>query len=57
MLNKLQLKRKSIETRHLEAWLKQGKGSFHFENIDSLKLILIFLLKMVRLYDRGGRNA
>jgi uncharacterized protein len=57
VLDNLQLKRKSIETGHLQAWLTRGKGSFHLENIDALKPILVFLLKMTGLYKRGVSNT
>lgn len=53
----LRLKRKSIETGHLHAWLTNGRGSFHLENIDALQPVLVFFLRMVRIYDRGVKNA
>jgi predicted MPP superfamily phosphohydrolase len=56
-MDKLSLQRKAIETGHLEAWLTPGKGSFHLENINSLKPLLRFLLKSTGLYNRGIRNA
>lgn len=57
MRDKQQLKRKSIEASHLEAWLTQGKGSFHLENVEFLRPLLVFLLKITRLYNRGVHNA
>lgn len=53
----LRLKRKSIELGHLEAWLTQGRGSFHFENVRALRSILRFGLRLTGLLSRGERNA
>lgn len=56
-MNNLLLKRKSIELRHMEAWLTEGKGSFHFENIAFLKHLIKWALKSIGMYKRGKSNA
>jgi uncharacterized protein len=56
-LKDLRKKRKSIEIGHMEAWLTHGRGSFHFENLSSLRTFLGWVLKMTGLLGRGERNA
>jgi predicted MPP superfamily phosphohydrolase len=53
----LRLKRKSIELGHFEAWLTRGRGSFHFENVHFLRMLLRTTLKLTGLLARGERNA
>ncbi len=56
-LTDLQKKRKSIEIGHFEAWLTNGRGSFHFENLSWLRTFLTWLFKVSRLSRRGEQNA
>ncbi len=53
----LRLRRRAIELGHLEAWLTQGRGSFHFENVRALRSLLRFGLRVMGLLARGERNA
>src|ERR1051326_2720694 len=53
----LRLKRRSIEVRPLEGWLSQGRGIFHFENLQFSKHILRAALKLTGLLARGEANA
>lgn len=57
MSTDLQKKRKSIEIGHFEAWLTNGKGSFHFENLSSLRTVLTWFFKVSHLRARGESNA
>lgn len=53
----LRKKRKSIEVGHFEAWLTEGRGSFHFENLSWLRATLEFLFGISGLVRPGERNA
>jgi uncharacterized protein len=50
-------KRRSIEQRHLDFWLRRGKGSYHLENIEQLRGVLKVALRVSGLLNRGKRNA
>lgn len=53
----LRRKRKAIELSHLEAWLHQGRGSFHFENVEWIPVVVRNVLRLTGLLERGERNA
>lgn len=53
----LRKKRRSIELSHLEAWLHQGRGSFHFENVEWIPVVVRNVLRFSGLLERGERNA
>lgn len=50
-------KRRAIEVGQLEAWLTHGRGSFHFENLSSLRSVLTWFFKAFGLYAPGERRA
>jgi len=56
-IERLRLKRRSVELSHLEAWLGRGRGSFHFENLEFLPHIIRGALRLTGMLARGERNA
>ena len=54
---RLALKRKALEISHLEAWLTQGRGGFHLENIEPLAVMLEHGLRLTGQLARGQANA
>jgi predicted MPP superfamily phosphohydrolase len=50
-------KRRITEMGRLEAWLSQGRGSFHIENLRIMRTLLVFMLTTLHLRRRGERNA
>jgi predicted MPP superfamily phosphohydrolase len=57
MTPELVKKRRMTEMGRLEAWLSQGRGSFHLENLHIVRTLLAFLLAAMRLRARGEQNA
>jgi len=53
----LREKRRLIEAGHLKAWRRQGRGSFHLENVHLTHTLLGAALRMTGLMNRGRRNA
>ena len=53
----LREKRRLIEAGHLRAWRRQGRGSFHLENVHLTRTLLLAALYVTGLLRRGERNA
>lgn len=56
-MQNLKLKRRSLELSHLEAHLTQGRGSFHFENLEGFRIVVREVLRLSGLLPRGEQNA
>ena len=56
-MQNLKLKRRALELSHLEAHLTQGRGSYHFENLEWFRVVVRHVLRASGMLPRGERNA